>query len=78
MRDERRRMKAEGGTVCADFALTAADGKTYQTVCYNLDVIVSVGYRVKSHRGRVTGRSVREGCLDYSQPDQLVLLEWQL
>jgi hypothetical protein len=37
--------------VCASYAHTAADRKTYQTVYYNLDVIISVGYRVKSHRG---------------------------
>lgn len=38
-------------SVCANFALTANDGKTYKTDCYNLDVIISVGYRVKSLRG---------------------------
>ena len=30
---------------------TAADGKSYNTTFYNLDVIISVGYRVKSLRG---------------------------
>ena len=38
-------------TVVAKFATTAADGKTYQVEYYNLDVILSVGYRVKSTRG---------------------------
>lgn len=38
-------------TVVANFATTASDGKTYQVDYYNLDVIISVGYRVKSLRG---------------------------
>ena len=37
--------------VVANFATTATDGKTYQVDHYNLDVIISVGYRVKSQRG---------------------------
>ena len=36
--------------VCAKFAHTASDGKTYQTQFYNLDAIISVGYRVNSVR----------------------------
>ena len=38
-------------SVVADFATTASDGKTYHVDYYNLDVIISVGYRVKSKRG---------------------------
>ncbi len=38
-------------SVVAKFATTASDGKTYQVDYYNLDMIISVGYRVKSQRG---------------------------
>jgi len=38
-------------SVVANFATTAADGKTYQVDYYNLDMIISVGYRVNSKRG---------------------------
>jgi len=38
-------------SVCKDSLLTANDGKKYKTKIYNLDVIISVGYRVKSKRG---------------------------
>ena len=41
----------EQSSVVANFATTAADGKNYQVDYYNLDVIISVGYRVKSIRG---------------------------
>lgn len=38
-------------SVVAFFATTATDNKKYQVAYYNLDMIISVGYRVKSHRG---------------------------
>ena len=38
-------------SVVANFATTASDGKNYQVSYYNLDVIISVGYRVNSYRG---------------------------
>ena len=38
-------------SVCANFAHTASDGKTYQTKFFNLDAIISVGYRVNSKQG---------------------------
>jgi hypothetical protein len=41
----------EADSVIKEYLTTAADNKKYQTKFYNLDVIISVGYRVKSHRG---------------------------
>ena len=38
-------------SVVANFATTASDGKVYQVEHYNLDMIISIGYRVKSNRG---------------------------
>ena len=42
---------AEQNSVVAKFATTASDNKKYMVEHYNLDVIISVGYRVKSKRG---------------------------
>ena len=41
----------KGEPVGAKFATTASDGKTYQVEYFNLDMIMSVGYRVKSQQG---------------------------
>lgn len=41
----------DGSSVVAFHATTAADGKTYEVAYFNLDVIISVGYRVRSLRG---------------------------
>ena len=46
---EERELEAD--SVIRKFRITALDGKSYDTLHYNLDVIISVGYRVKSHRG---------------------------
>lgn len=40
-----------GIPVVAKFAITATDGKTYQVEHYNLEMVTSIGYRVKSARG---------------------------
>lgn len=41
----------ESDSVVREFRTTASDGKDYNTTYYNLDVIISVGYRVKSPQG---------------------------
>lgn len=45
--------ECDKNSVWAKFARTGSDGKTYYVDYYNLDVIISVGYRVKSHNGIV-------------------------
>lgn len=39
----------EEASVVRNFRTTAADGKSYQTKYYNLDMIISLGYRIKSN-----------------------------
>lgn len=46
-----RENELDKNSVVKDYLTTAADGKKYRTQYYNLDVIISVGYRVKSQRG---------------------------
>ena len=41
----------EENSVCSFFEHTAGDGKTYTVQYYNLDMIISIGYRVNSKRG---------------------------
>ena len=55
----------ERDSVVANFATTAADGKTYQIDYYNLDVIISVGYRVRSQRGVEFRRWANKVLKDY-------------
>jgi len=45
-----REGELQENSVFKDFLITAADGKRYRTNYFNLDVIISVGYRIKSHR----------------------------
>ena len=69
-------------SVWAKFAYTASDSKTYQVDYYNLDVIISVGYRVKSLRGtqfrQWANKVLKEYLLKgYSMNQRLLQLERQ-
>ena len=52
-------------SVVANFATTASDGKVYQVEHYNLDMIISVGYRVKSKNGIIFRKWANKILKDY-------------
>ena len=52
-------------SVVANFATTAKDGKTYNVQYYNLDIIISVGYRVKSKNGIIFRKWATRVLKDY-------------
>ncbi|NQU06503.1 MAG: virulence RhuM family protein, partial [Calditrichaeota bacterium] len=52
-------------SVVKEYLTTAEDGKGYQTKFYNLDAIISVGYRVNSHRGIQFRRWATERLREY-------------
>lgn len=55
----------EESAVCSFFEHTASDGKNYNTQYYNLDMIISVGYRVKSKNGILFRRWANQVLKDY-------------
>ena len=55
----------EENSVCSILELTAADGKTYKTKIYNLDAILSVGYRVNSKNATLFRRWANQVLKDY-------------
>ena len=62
----------------AKFATTASDGKTYQVEHYSLDMILSVGYRVKSSEGvrfRIWANGVLKSILMHRAHDARFLKE---
>jgi len=70
-------------SVVAKFAITATDGKTYRVEHYNLDMIISIGYRVKSKRGiqfRIWANKVLKDYLlkGYAVSNRLTLIEEKL
>ena len=57
---------ADDNAVVAKFATTAKDGKKYQVEYYNLDMILSVGYRVKSNKGIIFRRWANKVLKEYT------------
>lgn len=70
----------EESSVCKESLLTAADGKRYKTKFYSLDIIISIGYRVKSIRGtqfRIWANNILKDYLlrGYSVNQRLLYME---
>ena len=59
------KQELKGLSVIANFATTADDGKIYQVSYYNLDMIISVGYKVKSKNGILFRRWANKVLKDY-------------
>lgn len=55
----------EANSVIKEYLTTAADGKNYRTLYYNLDMILAIGYRVRSHRGTQFRRWATERLREY-------------
>lgn len=55
----------EENSVVRNFRTTAADGKTYNTKFYNLNMIISLGYRVKSKIATIFRRWATEQLKEY-------------
>lgn len=78
-----REKELDKNSVVKDYLTTAADGKKYRTQYYNLDVIISVGYRVKSQRGtqfRIWATGILKDYLlrGYALNNRLTNIEGQL
>ena len=78
-----REKELDKNSVVKDYLTTAADGKKYRTQYYNLDVIISVGYRVKSQRGtqfRIWATGILKDYLlrGYALNNRLANIEGQL
>lgn len=55
----------EENSVVKEYLTTAADAKSYRTKYYNLDMILAIGYRVRSHRGTQFRRWATERLREY-------------
>ncbi|MDR1881881.1 MAG: virulence RhuM family protein [Prevotella sp.] len=65
----------EESSVCRNFRHTAPDGKTYDTKYYNLDIILSLGYRVKSRQATPFRLWATEQLAEYKSNQSIVIQE---